>query len=87
MEPNFEDFSCTMSFGVAPLPPADDPAFQQPCLKECPVTGSGGGRGGDGSSSGNSSGSISTGQVSPQPSLRSPCFQLGPKRENATGTD
>jgi hypothetical protein len=37
MEPNFEDFSCKMMFGVAPLPPEEDGALVQSgcCLSDC----------------------------------------------------
>jgi hypothetical protein len=36
MEPNFEDLSCKMIFGQAPLPIELDPALQQPCFaKQC----------------------------------------------------
>ncbi|MEO1134161.1 MAG: DUF4033 domain-containing protein [Cyanobacteria bacterium J06639_1] len=31
MTPNFDDFSCVMSFGDVPSSPATDPAYQQPC--------------------------------------------------------
>jgi Beta-carotene isomerase D27-like, C-terminal len=38
MEPNFEDLSCTFTFGVhAPLP-EHDPLLKEPCYKECPAT-------------------------------------------------
>lgn len=36
MEPNFEDFSCTMIFGQAPPSLEDDPVMTQPCLSSCP---------------------------------------------------
>ncbi|KAL6771686.1 CGL5 [Auxenochlorella protothecoides x Auxenochlorella symbiontica] len=32
LEPNFEDLSCTMTFGKVPLPEHLDPVHQQPCL-------------------------------------------------------
>ncbi|KAF6002211.1 hypothetical protein F1559_002648 [Cyanidiococcus yangmingshanensis] len=37
MEPNFEDFSCKMMFGVMPLPPEEDNALVQSgcCFTEC----------------------------------------------------
>ena len=35
MEPNFEDYSCDMVFGKAPLPRELDPAFTQGCLALC----------------------------------------------------
>ncbi|CAI5481777.1 unnamed protein product [Closterium sp. Yama58-4] len=38
MEPNFEDFSCRMVFGLPPPPPSLDPALQQPCIAmSCPA--------------------------------------------------
>jgi Beta-carotene isomerase D27-like, C-terminal len=38
MEPNFEDLSCTFTFGKhAPLP-QHDPLLKEPCYKECPAT-------------------------------------------------
>jgi Beta-carotene isomerase D27-like, C-terminal len=38
MEPNFEDLSCTFTFGKqAPLP-EHDPLLKEPCYKECPAT-------------------------------------------------
>ncbi|GJP30986.1 hypothetical protein CLOM_g7568 [Closterium sp. NIES-68] len=38
MEPNFEDFSCRMVFGLPPPPPSADPALHQPCIAtSCPV--------------------------------------------------
>lgn len=36
MEPNFEDYSCKMTFGKRPPPTAEDEASQQPCLAGCP---------------------------------------------------
>ncbi|XP_042047625.1 beta-carotene isomerase D27, chloroplastic-like isoform X2 [Salvia splendens] len=35
MVPNFEDMSCEMKFGVEPPPQSLDPAFTQPCYKQC----------------------------------------------------
>ncbi|KAL1539710.1 Beta-carotene isomerase d27, chloroplastic [Salvia divinorum] len=35
MVPNFEDMSCEMIFGVEPPPQSLDPAFTQPCYKQC----------------------------------------------------
>lgn len=35
MTPNFEDFSCTMTFGKLPPSPEVDEAFTEPCLQEC----------------------------------------------------
>lgn len=32
MDPNFEDLSCEMSFGVKPPPLEEDPVFTQPCF-------------------------------------------------------
>lgn len=32
MTPNFEDLSCEMVFGQPPLPLAEEPYYQQPCL-------------------------------------------------------
>lgn len=32
MDPNFEDLSCEMKFGVAPPPFEEDPAFNEPCF-------------------------------------------------------
>ncbi|CAI5985153.1 unnamed protein product [Closterium sp. NIES-64] len=38
MEPNFEDFSCRMVFGLPPPLPSLDPALQQPCTAtSCPA--------------------------------------------------
>jgi len=38
MTPNFEDMSCEMIFGKAPLPIEEDPALQQPCFASlCPT--------------------------------------------------
>jgi hypothetical protein len=41
MDPNFEDYSCQMSFGVAPPSLEEDEALQHPCLKECSSSGGG----------------------------------------------
>uniref|UniRef100_A0A7S0R2P5 Beta-carotene isomerase D27-like C-terminal domain-containing protein n=1 Tax=Chlamydomonas leiostraca TaxID=1034604 RepID=A0A7S0R2P5_9CHLO len=39
MKPNFEDLSCEMIFGQAPLPVEKDEAFSQPCFKlQCNVS-------------------------------------------------
>jgi len=35
MTPNFEDLSCTMTFGQVPLPAQLDEAFSQSCLSDC----------------------------------------------------
>ncbi|MEO0768976.1 MAG: hypothetical protein AAFY72_06025, partial [Cyanobacteria bacterium J06649_4] len=35
MTPNFEDFSCKMTFGNVPPKPSEDEALKQPCLVEC----------------------------------------------------
>ncbi|KAG8389284.1 hypothetical protein BUALT_Bualt02G0212900 [Buddleja alternifolia] len=35
MVPNFDDMSCEMIFGVEPPPQSIDPAFTQPCYKQC----------------------------------------------------
>lgn len=35
MTPDFDDNSCQMTFGVAPLPRDEDPALQKGCLSEC----------------------------------------------------
>ena len=37
MEPDYEDFSCTFSFGVAPPALAVDEALDTPCFSQCPV--------------------------------------------------
>jgi len=38
MTPNFDDLSCDMVFGQAPLPPERDPALAQPCFAlRCPT--------------------------------------------------
>ncbi|XP_038717784.1 beta-carotene isomerase D27, chloroplastic [Tripterygium wilfordii] len=37
MVPNFDDMSCKMIFGQDPPSLADDPAFTQPCYKQCKV--------------------------------------------------
>ncbi|PZO38486.1 MAG: DUF4033 domain-containing protein [Pseudanabaena frigida] len=38
MKPNFEDLSCEMIFGQAPLAPEDDPDYHQSCLQlQCPT--------------------------------------------------
>lgn len=38
MTPNFEDMSCEMIYGKAPLPIEEDPALQQPCFASlCPT--------------------------------------------------
>lgn len=39
MTPDFEDKSCQMSFGLAPLPVEEDPAYQGSCLEECKMSG------------------------------------------------
>lgn len=44
MEPNFEDFSCTMTFGKRPPPLEEDPVSQQPCLATCATGVAGGAR-------------------------------------------
>lgn len=36
MEPNFEDYSCTMKFGVTPPPLEEDEVVRHPCLAACP---------------------------------------------------
>lgn len=36
MEPDFETFECTMTFGKRPPPAAEDEAARQPCLASCP---------------------------------------------------
>ena len=36
MAPNYEDFSCQFSFGMAPRLQAQDDAFQTPCFLQCP---------------------------------------------------
>lgn len=40
MTPDYEDFSCQMTFGVAPLPLEDDPAITGDCFTECKMSGS-----------------------------------------------
>lgn len=35
MQPNFEDYSCTMTFGQCPPPLEEDPVMQQSCLSLC----------------------------------------------------
>mmetsp|Transcript_32989 Transcript_32989/g.83245 ORF Transcript_32989/g.83245 Transcript_32989/m.83245 type:complete len:302 (-) Transcript_32989:196-1101(-) len=35
MEPNFEDLSCTCTFGRRPLSAEKDPCYSQPCFKTC----------------------------------------------------
>lgn len=35
MEPNFEDLSCVMRFGVPPPPVEQDTVYNQPCLSPC----------------------------------------------------
>ena len=35
MEPDFETYECTMSFGKRPLPVAEDEVARQPCLAGC----------------------------------------------------
>ena len=36
MDPNFEDLSCTCTFGRAPPPIEKDPCYDQPCFQtEC----------------------------------------------------
>jgi len=35
MNPNYEDYSCEMIFGLAPPPIEEDDAVLQPCLKTC----------------------------------------------------
>ena len=37
MAPNYEDFSCQFSFGLAPLSESEDEAFKTPCFKQCPT--------------------------------------------------
>eukprot|EP00898_Chlorokybus_atmophyticus_P007108 jgi/Chlat1/7399/Chrsp6S07431 len=37
MEPNYEDFSCQFSFGVAPPTRENDPALATSCLAVCPT--------------------------------------------------
>ena len=37
MEPNFEDYSCKMVFGMKPPELGDDPVMAQPCLQDCPM--------------------------------------------------
>ena len=37
MAPNYEDFSCQFSFGLAPLPESEDEAFKTPCFMQCPT--------------------------------------------------
>mmetsp|Transcript_17828 Transcript_17828/g.29551 ORF Transcript_17828/g.29551 Transcript_17828/m.29551 type:complete len:386 (-) Transcript_17828:145-1302(-) len=37
MEPNFDDCSCVMTWGKAPLPRDEDPAGKQPCFQWCPT--------------------------------------------------
>ena len=37
MTPNFEDYSCDMTFGQMPPPLETEEAYRQPCLKECPT--------------------------------------------------
>jgi Beta-carotene isomerase D27-like, C-terminal len=36
MEPDFETYECTMSFGKRPPPVSEDEAARQPCLAGCP---------------------------------------------------
>lgn len=36
MNPNFEDLSCEMIFGLAPPPLAEDKVYTQPCFSQCP---------------------------------------------------
>ncbi|EYU46537.1 hypothetical protein ABFS82_04G033300 [Erythranthe guttata] len=38
MVPNFDDMSCEMIFGEEPPPQSLDPAFAQPCYKQCKAT-------------------------------------------------
>ncbi|KAI3449701.1 hypothetical protein Pfo_006366 [Paulownia fortunei] len=38
MVPNFDDMSCEMIFGQEPPPQSLDPAFTQPCYKQCKAT-------------------------------------------------
>lgn len=40
MTPNFETKECQMTFGLAPLDPAADPAFQGGCIEGCKMAGS-----------------------------------------------
>ena len=43
MEPNFEDLSCVMKFGVPALPYGEDPAREQTCFQgQCPMAVPGG---------------------------------------------
>ena len=37
MDPNYDDYSCQFSFGVAPPPEAADAAFDTPCFAQCPT--------------------------------------------------
>ncbi|KAK4482300.1 hypothetical protein RD792_009453 [Penstemon davidsonii] len=37
MVPNFDDMSCEMIFGQEPPPQDMDPAFTQPCYKQCNI--------------------------------------------------
>ena len=37
MTPNYDDFSCQFSFGLAPLPESEDEAFTTPCFMQCPT--------------------------------------------------
>ena len=39
MEPDYEDFSCSFSFGVAPPPLEEDEALIVPCFTQCPAAG------------------------------------------------
>lgn len=36
MKPDYEDYSCTLTFGATAPPPSLDPAFATPCLQGCP---------------------------------------------------
>ncbi len=38
MTPNYEDNSCQMTFGVAPLPVHEDPAASGDCLVNCKMS-------------------------------------------------
>lgn len=40
MTPDYEDKSCQMTFGVAPLPLEDDPAISGECFVDCKMSGS-----------------------------------------------
>jgi Beta-carotene isomerase D27-like, C-terminal len=39
MTPDFETKSCQMTFGLAPLPLSEDPAFTGGCLEGCKMSG------------------------------------------------